>query len=142
MRRFAPTLDPVRRWERTIGAGTLLEVSFEHASPDHPHGLVFEVDKGRLAWDEQGEEGPSLRVWADRHETVVLRLTGRFVRVGLTVWHAWLDSDELDGEVVRAGDALRVEEQPGGAVLRCGDDLVARIGIRARQPHRARASRE
>ena len=132
----------VRRWQRTIGAGTLLEVSFEHARADPPQALVLEVDKGRLAWDEQGEEGRALRVWADRHEAVVLRLTGRFARVGLTVWHAYLDHDELDGEVVRAGDGMRVDEQPGGAVLRCGDDLVARIGVHARAGQRERASSE
>lgn len=120
------------RWERPIAAGTLLEVSFEQARDDPPQALVFEVDKGRLAWDEQGEEARSLRVWADRHGSVVLRLTGRFARVGLSVWHAWLDSDELDGEVVRAGDGMRVEEQPGGALLRCGDDLLARVAIRSR----------
>ena len=132
----------MRRWERTIGAGTLLEVSFESARADRPQGLVLEVDRGRLAWDEQGEEGSAIRVWADRHDSVVLRLTGRFARVGLTVWHASLDRDELGGEIVGGGDGMLVEEQPGGAVIRCGDDLVARIGIRARQPHRARASRE
>ena len=125
-----------------IGAGTLLEVSFESARADPPQALVLEVDRGRLAWDEQGEEGPSLRVWADRHDTVVLRLTGRFARVGLAVWHAYLEQHELDGEVIRAGEALHAEEQPGGAVLRGGEDRVARIGIRARQPHRERASRE
>lgn len=134
----------MRRWERTIGAGTLLEVSFEQARTDPPQGLVFEVDRGRLAWDEQGEEAPSLRVWSDRHETVVLRLTGRFARVRLCVWHAFLESHELDGEVVRVGDGMRVDEQPGGAVLRCGDDLVARIGLRPRTApdQRARASSE
>ncbi|HEX8085830.1 MAG TPA: hypothetical protein VF529_16175 [Solirubrobacteraceae bacterium] len=132
----------MRRWERTIGAGTLLEISFDHARADPPQALVLEVDKGRLAWDEQGEEGRALRVWADRHETVVLRLTGRFTRVDLTVWHAYLDHDELDGEVVRAGDGMLVEEQPGLAVLRCGDDLVARIAIRTRARHRERASSE
>jgi hypothetical protein len=132
----------VRRWERTIGAGTLLEVSFDETRADRPQALVLEVDKGRLAWDEQGEEGAALRVWADRHEAVVLRLTGRFARVRLTAWHAYLDADELDGEVVREGRAMRAEEQPAGVVLRCGEDLVARIGIRARQPHRARASSE
>ncbi|HEV2812961.1 MAG TPA: hypothetical protein VGW10_06890 [Solirubrobacteraceae bacterium] len=130
------------RWQRTIAAGTLLEVSFESARADPPQALVLEVDRGRLAWDEQGEEGPALRVWADRHEVVVLRLTGRFARVGLSVWHAYLDADEIDGEVVRLGDGMRVEEQPGWAMLRCGDDLVARIGIHARSPHRARASSE
>ena len=132
----------MRRWERTIGAGTLLEISFDHARADPPQALVLEVDKGRLAWDEQGEEGRALRVWADRHETVVLRLTGRFTRVGLTVWHAYLDHDEIDGEVVRAGDGMRVDEQPGLAVLRCGDDLVARIAFRTRARHRERASSE
>src|SRR5215213_9127010 len=84
------------RWTRTIAAGTLLEVSFEQARPEQ--ALVFEVDRGRLAWDEQGEEGRALRVWADRHESVVLRLTGRFSRATLTVWHAWIDHDELDGD--------------------------------------------
>jgi len=122
----------VTRWERPIVAGTLLDISFEQARDDPPQALVFEVDRGRLAWDEQGEEARSLRVWADRHGSVVLRLTGRFARVGLSVWHAWLDSDELDGEVVRAGDGMLVEEQPGGALLRCGDDLVARVAIRSR----------
>ncbi|MDQ3740451.1 MAG: hypothetical protein M3389_05845, partial [Actinomycetota bacterium] len=121
----------MRRWERVISAGTLLEVSFEHARPDPPQALVLEVDRGRLAWDEQGEEAPSLRIWADRHETVVLRLTGRFARVSLTAWHAWLEQDELDGEVVRRGERMLAEERPSGALLRCGDgDLVARIGIR------------
>ena len=132
----------MRRWERVISAGTLLEISFEHARADRPQALVLEVDKGRLAWDEQGEEGPTLRVWADRHGAAVLRVTGRFARVGLTVWHAYLDEDELDGEVVRAGERMAVEEQPRGATLRCGEDLVARIGVHARRPHRARASSE
>lgn len=129
------------RWERTIGAGTLLEVSFEHARPDPPQALVLEVDKGRLAWDEQGEEGRSIRVWADRHETVVLRLTGRFARVGLTAWHAWLEHDEMDGEVVRRGERMLAEERAGTTILRCGEgDLVARVAVRVLQ--RARTSSE
>jgi hypothetical protein len=132
----------VRRWERTIGAGTLLEVSFERARDDPPQALVLEVDRGRLAWDEQGEEDRALRVWADRHGSVVLRLTGRFARAGLTVWHAYLDRDEVDGEVVRAGDGMRVEEDGDGALLRCGDDLTARIAIRSRTGQRERASRQ
>ena len=133
----------VRRWQRTIGAGTLLEVSFDHARGDAPQALVLEVDKGRLAWDEQGEEAAALRVWADRHSTAILRVTGRFARVGLTVWHAWLDADELEGEVVRAGASMYADERPAGVTLRCGeDDLVARIALHARQPHRERASSE
>ncbi len=132
----------MRRWERTIGAGTLLEVTFEHPRTGPAHGLVFEVDRGRLAWDEQGEEGRSLRVWADRHDSVVLRLTGRFARVGLTVWHAYMDVDELDGDVVREGPFVRVEEIDGVAVLECRDDFVARIGVHKRTPHRERASSE
>ncbi len=121
------------RWERTIGAGTLLEVSFDHARADPPQALVLEVDKGRLAWDEQGEEGRSIRVWADRHETVVLRLTGRFARVRLTAWHAWLEQDELDGEVVRRGERMLAEERHGTTILSCGErDLVARVDVRVR----------
>ena len=121
------------RWQRTIGAGTLLEVSFDSAIAEPPQALVLEVDRGRLAWDEQGEEGRSLRVWADRHETAVLRLTGRFSKVTLTAWHAWLDHDEVDGEVVRRGDRIRAEDRPAGALLRCGDDdLVARLDVRVR----------
>ncbi len=126
------------RWTRTIAAGTLLEVSFDEVRADVPQALVFEVDRGRLAWDEHGEEGKSLRIWADRHDAAVLRLTGRFSRATLTVWHAWLDDDELDGEVVRPGDRMRVDEQPNVATIRCGDDLVARVGVR----QRARASSE
>ena len=128
------------RWTRTIAAGTLLEVSFERAEPDPPQALVLEVDRGRLVWDEQGEEGRSIRLWADRHETVVLRLTGRFARATLTAWHAWLDRDELDGEVVRRGERMRVvDEQPGSALLRCGEgELIVRVGVR----QRARASSE
>jgi hypothetical protein len=128
----------VTRWQRTIGAGTLLEVSFEHAQSEPPQALVLEVDRGRLAWDEHGEEASSLRVWADRHDSAVLRLTGRFARATLTVWHAWLDHDEVDGETVRAGNGMRAEEHPTGVVLHCGDELVARIGVR----QRARASSE
>ena len=115
-------------------------MTFEHARNDPPQALVLEVDRGRLAWDEQGEEGRSLRIWADRHETAVLRLTGRFARATLTAWHAWLDSDEIDGEVVRSGERMLVaDDQPASAVLRCGDrDLVARVAVR----QRARASSE
>ncbi|HEX2084296.1 MAG TPA: hypothetical protein VHF89_01325 [Solirubrobacteraceae bacterium] len=120
------------RWERTIAAGTLLEISFERARTDPPQALVLEVDRGRLAWDEQGEEGRSIRIWADRHDAAVLRLTGRFARSTLTVWHAWLDRDELQGEVVRRGDGMLVDERPASATLRCGEDLVARIGMRQR----------
>ena len=123
----------VTRWTRTIAAGALLEVSFEEVRAEPPQALVFEVDRGRLAWDEHGEEGRSLRIWADRHDTAVLRLTGRFSRVTLAVWHAWLDGDQLGGEVVRPGDRMRVEEQPNGATIRCGEDLVARIGVRQRE---------
>jgi hypothetical protein len=131
----------VTRWERTIGAGTLLEISFDRARADPPQALVVEVDRGRLAWDEQGEEGRSIRVWADRHETAVLRLTGRFSKATLSVWHAWLDHDEVDGEVVRRGERMRVEDRPSGAMLRCGEeDLVARVDVRVRQ--RARTSSE
>jgi hypothetical protein len=132
---------PVTRWQRTIGAGTLLEVSFVHARADPPQALVLEVDKGRLAWDEQGEEGRALRVWADRHDTVVLRLTGRFAKATLTVGHVFLDHDELHGEVVRNGNGMRADEQPSSVLLRCGDDLTARIGVHARA-HRDRASSE
>lgn len=141
------------RWTRTILSGSLLEVSFERAETDPPQALVLEVDKGRLAWDEQGEEGRSLRLWADRHPTVVLRPTGRFARATLTVTHVWLDSDELDGDVVRPGGAMAIEEQPDGVLLRCRgtrpgatfDDLVVRIGVHARTRRifqRARASSE
>ena len=128
------------RWTRSIGAGTLLEVSFEHAIADPPQALVLEVDRGRLAWDEQGEEGRSLRIWADRHDAVVLRLTGRFARATMTALHARLERDEFDGDVVRIGERIIVvDEQPRGAVLRCGDGaLVARVGVR----QRARASSE
>ena len=128
----------VTRWTRTIAAGALLEVSFEEVRTDPPQALVFEVDRGRLAWDEHGEEARSLRIWADRHDTAVLRLTGRFARATLTVWHAWLDGEQLGGDVVRAGDRMRVDEQPNGATIRCGDELVAKIGLR----QRARASSE
>ena len=121
------------RWERTIGAGTLVEVSFEHARADPPQALVLEVDKGRLAWDAQGEEGRSIRVWADRHDTVVLRLTGRFTKVGLTAWHAWLEHDELDGEVVRRGERMLADERGDTAILSCNEgDLVARVDLRIR----------
>lgn len=132
------------RWERTISAGTLLEVSFDHARADPPQALVLEVDRGRLAWDEQGEEGSSLRIWADRHDTAVLRLTGRFTKVTLIAWHAWLEQDELDGEVVRRGERMLAEERPGGAVLTCGNgDLVARVDLRVRASvQRARTSSE
>ena len=132
----------VTRWQRTIGAGTLLEVSFDHARADPPQALVLEVDRGRLAWDEQGEEGRSIRVWADRHETVVLRLTGRFSKATLSAGHARLEHDEVDGEVVRRGDRMLAEERgPGSTTLRCGDgDLVARLDVRMRQ--RARTSSE
>jgi hypothetical protein len=120
-------------WQRTIAAGTLLEVSFEHARDDPPQALVLEVDRGRLAWDEQGEEGRSIRLWADRHDTVVLRLTGRFSKATLTAWHAWLEHDEVEGEVVRRGEQMLTEDQPTGALLRCGDgDLVARVELRVR----------
>lgn len=130
------------RWERTIGAGTLLEVSFDHARADPPQALVLEVDRGRLAWDEQGEEGRSLRIWADRHDTVVLRLTGRFSRVSLTAWHAWLERDEMDGEVVRRGERMLAEERAGTTLLRCGDaDLVARVAVRPRVSAEDRAQR-
>jgi hypothetical protein len=134
--------DSVKRWERSIGAGTLLEVSFEHARADPPQALVLEVDRGRLAWDEQGEEARSIRIWADRHDTAVLRLTGRFTKVTLTAWHAWLEQDELDGEVIRRGERMLVaDDRPGGATLRCGDgDLAARVAVRLLQ--RARTSSE
>jgi hypothetical protein len=123
----------VTRWERTISAGTLLEVSFDHARADPPQALVLEVDRGQLAWDEQGEESRSIRIWADRHETAVLRLTGRFTRVGLTAWHAWLESDELDGEVIRRGERMLAEERSGATILSCGEgDLVARVELRLR----------
>ncbi|HEV2062890.1 MAG TPA: hypothetical protein VGR12_08580 [Solirubrobacteraceae bacterium] len=129
------------RWQRSIGAGTLLEVSFEHARPDPPQALVFEVDRGQLAWDEQGEEGSSIRVWADRHDTVVLRLTGRFSKASLTAWHAWLEHDELEGEVVRRGERMFAEDREDATLLRCGDgDLAARVVVRVRQ--RARTSSE
>lgn len=129
------------RWERTISAGTLLEVSFDHARADPPQALVLEVDRGQLAWDEQGEEGRSIRIWADRHETAVLRLTGRFSRVNLTAWHAWLEHDELDGEVIRRGEQMLSEERGGATILRCGDgDLMARVDLRLLQ--RARTSSE
>jgi hypothetical protein len=132
----------VTRWERTIGAGTLLEISFAHARADPPQALVLEVDRGRLAWDEQGEEGRSLRIWADRHDTVVLRLTGRFSRVNLTAWHAWLERDEMDGEVVRRGERMLAEERAGTTTLRCGnDDLVARVEVRPRVSAAARTQR-
>ena len=133
------------RWERTISAGTLLEVSFENARADPPQALVLEVDRGRLAWDEQGEEGRALRVWADRHDAVVLRLTrvpGRFGRATLTVWNAYLDHDEIDGEIVREAGPMRVAEQPGGVTLSCRDGLVARIEVHARTGHRERTSSE
>ena len=129
------------RWTRTILTGTLLEISFERAETDPPQALVLEVDKGRLAWDAQGEEGRSIRVWADRHDTVVLRLTGRFSKANLTAWHAWLEHDEMDGEVVRRGERMLAEERSGTTILRCGDgDLVARVDVRLRQ--RARTSSE
>ncbi|HEV3001117.1 MAG TPA: hypothetical protein VGW75_10305 [Solirubrobacteraceae bacterium] len=135
------------RWTRTILAGTLLEVSFEQAEADPPQGLDLAVDKGRLAWDEQGEEARSVRVWADRHGAAVLRLTGRFARATLSATHVWLDSDEVDGDVVRPGSAIRVEERPDGALLRCRGsrpgatfgDLVARIGVHGRTRGGARA---
>ncbi len=131
----------MQRWESTIGAGTLLEVSFDHARADPPQALVLEVDRGRLAWDEQGEEGRSIRIWADRYDTVVLRLTGRFTKVSLIAWHAWLEHDELDGEVVRRGERMLAEDDAGTTVLRCGDrDLVARVALRQRA--RVRASSE
>lgn len=128
------------RWTRTIPAGTLLEVSFERSEADPPQALVLEVDRGRLAWDEHGEEARSLRVWADRHGAAVLRLTGRFARATLTASHVWLDSDEVHGDVVRPGSAMLVDEAPNGALLRCRgsrpgatfDDLVARIGVHRR----------
>ena len=152
-RHFVRTVGSVTRWTRTILTGTLLEVTFEQAESDPPQALVLEVDKGRLAWDEQGEEGRSLRLWADRHENVVLRLTGRFSRATLTATHVWLDSDELDGDVVRPGAAIVVQERPEGALLRCRgtrpgasfDDLVARVGIHAATrdaAQRARTSSE
>jgi hypothetical protein len=147
------TVTLVTRWSRTILSGTLLEVTFERAETDPPQALVLEVDRGRLAWDEQGEEGRSIRLWADRHPTVVLRPTGRFSRATLTASHVWLDSDELDGEVVRPGRAIRAEEQRDGALLYCRgsrpgatyDDLVARIAVHTRArdgAQRARASSE
>ena len=129
------------RWERTIGAGTLLEVSFEHARADPPQALVLEVDKGRLAWDEQGEEGRSIRVWADRHDTVVLRLTGHFSKATLTAWHAWLEHDELDGGVVRRGGRMLAGGRGWVTARSCGDgDLEARVAVRLLQ--RARTSSE
>jgi hypothetical protein len=140
----------VTRWTRTIQAGSLLEVEVVGAQSDPPQALVLEVDKGRLTWDEHGEEGRSIRVWADRRPTAVLRPTGRFSRATLTAWHVWLDSDELDGDVVRPGGSIRIEEHPDGALLRCRgtrpgatfDDLVVRIGVRARAGHREPASSE
>jgi hypothetical protein len=117
----------------------LLEVSFEHARSDPPQALILEVDRGRLAWDEQGEEGQALRVWADRHEAVVLRATGRFTRMALTVWHVYLDHHEIDGETVREGHEMAIAEDSGGATLTCGEDLTARIGVRQRIDQHERA---
>ena len=129
---------PVTCWERTVGSGTLLEVSFEQAVAEPVQGLVLEVDHGHLAWDEQGEEGRSIRLWADRQGSAVLRLIGRIPVVTITAWHAWLDHDELEGEVVRRGDCLVADEDADGATLRCGDadELVVRVAVR----QRARAS--
>ena len=124
-------------WERTVGAGTLLEVSFEEAIAEPVQGIVLEVDRGHLAWDEQGEEGRAIRLWADRQGTAVLRHTGQMSRTTITAWHAWLDRDELDGEVVRRGEAMVADEDADGALLRCGaGDLVVRVALR----QRARAS--
>jgi hypothetical protein len=123
----------VTRWVRSVGAGTLLEVSFEDARPDPVQGLVLEVDRGHLAWDEQGEEASAIRLWADRHDSVVLRITARGPRkVTLSAWHAWMDPD-LGGDVVRRGERIRVEDGPDGVRLHCGsDDLVARVAVRQR----------
>ena len=124
------------RWQRTIAAGALLEVSFERARSAPVQGLVLEVGEGHLSWDHQGEEATAIRLWADRQETAVLRHIGDSEQVTLTAWHAWMDAD-LGGEIVRRGERMRVEETPGGTVLRCGDDdLVARVAVR----QRARAS--
>ena len=112
-------------------------MSFEHARDRPVQGLVLEVDRGHLAWDEQGEEDTEIRLWADRHDSVVLRSTSRGVHVGLSVWHAFLDIDELSGDVVREGGRIVAEEDEGGVLLRCGDgDLIARVAVR----QRARAS--
>ena len=127
------------RWKRSVGAGTLLEVSFEAARADPVQGLVLEVDRGHLAWDEHGEEDRAIRLWADRHDSVVLRVTARGPRpVTLSAWHAWLDDgDGLGSETVQAGERIIAEDHPGGTVLRCGGgDLVARVALR----QRARAS--
>jgi len=124
------------RWQRTIAAGALLEVSFESARPAPVQGLVLEVGEGHLSWDEQGEEAVAIRLWADRQESAVLRHIGASDQVVLTAWHAWMHAD-LGGDIVRRGERMRTEETPGGTVLRCGDDdLVVRIAVR----QRARAS--
>ena len=100
-------------------------------------GLVLEVDHGHLAWDEQGEEGRSIRLWADRQESAVLRLIGRIPAATITAWHAWLDHDELEGEVVRRGERMDADEDGDGALLSCGGgELVVRVEVR----QRARAS--
>jgi hypothetical protein len=128
----------VTRWQRTVGPGTLLEVRFEQARGEPVQGLVLEVDRGHLAWDEQGEEDRAIRLWADRVRTVVLRVTGRLPGATLSAWHVYLDHDELAGEVVRRSDRLDVEETADSALLRCGEegDLTVRVGVR----QRARAS--
>lgn len=108
-------------------------MSFEDARSDPVQGLVLEVDRGHLAWDEQGEEAAAIRLWADRHDSVVLRITARGPRtVTLSAWHAWIDP-ELGGEVVRRGERMRIEDSAGGVRLHCGSgDLVAHVAVRQR----------
>jgi len=135
-------------YRREIEPGTLIDIEF-HGSRGKPiQGLELKTKGARLAWDEHGVEGQSIRIWADKQPRATIRYVNRRKTVELAVWNIWLD--ERSGrhsreperyDVVQAWWAwsgMLIDEDAVGVRLSCSgnhdgpdfDDLTATLAFK------------
>lgn len=135
-------------YRRPIEPGTLIDVEFLGARAKPVQGLQIKTKGARLAWDEHGLEGQSVRLWADKQDRATIRYVNPRKTADVAIWNIWLDkhrgshSYEPDHyETVQAWWAwsgMLIEETANAVMLRCSGsydgpdftDLSARITFR------------
>jgi hypothetical protein len=135
-------------YRRLIEPGTLIDVEFLGSRPKPVQGLQMKTKGAKLAWDEHGLEGESVRLWADKQSRATIRCVNPNKTAELAIWNIWIDertgrhSYEPDRyEIVQAWTAwsgMLIREDAPAITLRCSGsydgpdftDLAAKLIFR------------
>lgn len=130
-------------YRREIVPGTLIDIEFLSCRDQPPQGLTLSTKDAKLAWDEHGVEGQSVRLWADKQQLATLRYANPRKVAEITISNVWLDRlvSSQPPTVLRAWawSGMQFEETADTVVLRCSGsydgpnftDLTARLSFRS-----------